>query len=374
MNGAFANQSGQSGLFADSCRKFNREMLILARESRGLTQIDLAEAVGMKQAALSKIENGLRDPNELQISAFSKYLGYTDEFFYLGEQIQRFGSGCTYHRARQKAQVTEMRRLLGIINVRRIQVSGLLGGVELTPDNEFIRLDVDENGSPAEIARAVRAFWKLPPGPVQNLTRAIEDAGGIVLRCDFGTRDVDALSQFLSEGTPLFLANATIPQDRLRFTLAHELAHITMHHFPNDEMEKEADLFAAEFLMPADEIRADLYDVTLPKLAALKGYWKVSMNALLKRAGDLETITPRKRQSLWTQMGKYGYRRHEPVELPQEEPTLLAEMVNTYRNDLGYTSAQLSLAVNEAEDRIEDVYLPRRFPLKAINSRSKNQY
>lgn len=369
MNGESANRIGQSSLYGDPSSNFNREMLTLARESRGWTQSQLADAVGMKQATVSKIENGFLEPSEAQVRAFASALEYLESFFYSKEQIHRFGSGCTYHRARQKAQVTHMRQLLGIINVRRIQVAKLLNGVELTPDNQFIRLDVDEHGGPAEIAKTVRSFWKLPPGPVQNLTRAIEDAGGVVLRCDFGTRDVDALSQFLPDGVPLFLVNAAIPQDRVRYTLAHELGHITMHHFPNEDMEREADIFAAEFLMPEADILADLYEISLPKLATLKGYWKVSMGALLRRAGDLGTITPRKRQSLWTQMGKYGFRRSEPVELPREEPTLLAEMVNTYINDLGYSGSQLSGVVGEVERRIEDVYLPKRFNLKAVNSR-----
>src|SRR5690349_17789565 len=180
MSGEFANRLGQSSLYADPSSKFNREMLILARDSRGLTQSELAEAVGMMQATVSKIENGFIEPSDAQVKAFAHSLGYREEFFYLKEQIQRFGSGCTYHRARQKAQVTRMRQLLGVINVRRIQVSKLLGGVELTPDNQFIRLDVDEHGGPVEIAKTVRSFWKIPPGPVQNLTRAIEDAGGVI--------------------------------------------------------------------------------------------------------------------------------------------------------------------------------------------------
>ena len=369
MSGKSSKQSGQLGLLLDLSPKFNGEMLTLARESRGLTQSDLAEAVGMKQATVSKFENGFADPSQEQIKTFAHCLGYHEDFFNLKEQIKRFGSGCTYHRARQKAQVIRMRQLLGIINVRRIQISQLLASVELTQDNQFIRLDVDEHGGPVEIAKAVRSFWKLPPGPIQNLTRAIEDAGGIVLRCDFGTRDIDALSQFLPEGVPLFLVNATIPQDRLRYTLAHELGHITMHHFQNEDMEKEADLFAAEFLMPERDIIADLSDVSLPRLATLKGYWKVSMNALLRRAGDLGTISPRKRQSFWTLMGKYGYRRNEPVELPVEEPALLNEMISTYRNDLGYSATQLSVVVKEDEEKIEDVYLPRRSHLKAVQPR-----
>lgn len=348
-------------------RMFNREMLTLARESRGWTQTEMAERLGIAQATISRIENGLREPTDEQIRRFATFLGYHQEFFSLPDQIKGFGSGCTYRRARQRTTEARMRYLLGIINVRRIQIAKLLECVELDSQNEFARLDVDEYDGPVKIAQRVRAIWKLPPGPLQNLTRAIEDAGGIIFRCEFGTRDVDAISQLLPGGTALFLVNTAITPDRLRFTLAHEVGHIVMHEFPNDQMEKEADMFAAELLMPAAEIRTDLMDISLSKLATLKAFWKVSMNALLKRAGDLRTITERHKQFLWTQMGKHGLRAHEPVDIPLEEPTLVNEMIATYSTDLGYNISEISAVLHESEDHIQDVFLPKKHKLNLVS-------
>lgn len=44
---------------------------------------------------------------------------------------------------------------------------------------------------------------------------------------------------------PLFFVNVTIPADRVRFSLAHEIGHIVMHQLPTDDMEREADRFAS---------------------------------------------------------------------------------------------------------------------------------
>jgi Zn-dependent peptidase ImmA (M78 family)/transcriptional regulator with XRE-family HTH domain len=353
-------------------RVFNREMLILARESRGLTQSEFADELAKKlamvitQATISKIENGLKEPTPEQISSFAQCLKYRKEFFYLAEQIRHFGSGCVYHRKKQRTPESKLRYLLAMINVRSIQVKTLLQSAEIETENEFPRLDVDEHGPPEKIAKTVRAMWKLPPGPVQHLTRAIEDAGGIVLRCDFETRDVDALSQLSPDVPPLFLINSSIPTDRMRWTLAHELGHIIMHTMPTDDMEKEADRFASEFLMPQDEIKPDLFGVTLPKLANLKPYWKVSMNALLKRAGDLGTISPRMRTFLWTQMGRAGYRLNEPVPLPQEEPTLIDEIITMHSNELGYSTDDLGTITYTYEDEVRALYLARKSRLRVV--------
>jgi Zn-dependent peptidase ImmA (M78 family)/transcriptional regulator with XRE-family HTH domain len=334
--------------------EFNREMLFLARESRGLTQTELAAAVGISQAEISKFENGIKIPSDLQVKSISEVLRYLVPFFFLEESVRSFGSGCVYHRKRKSATDTKLTQLLAMINVKRIQIRHLLKSVESKAPYTFEALDLDEfQGGPPEVARALRALWQLPPGPIHNLVRAIEDAGGIVIRCDFGTSKVDALSQWLPGACPIFLVNDSIPTDRLRFTLAHEIGHIVMHRMPTVDMEREADKFAAELLMPENDIRAHLSHVDIPKLAAMKQYWRVAMGALLYRAADLKTIDERRKSYLWFRMGQAGYRTHEPVEIPPEEPTLLNELLEVHRDSMGYGQAQIDSVVFEPKAFID---------------------
>src|ERR1700694_3315301 len=266
-----------------------------------------------------------------------------NHFFFLTESVRAFGSGCVYHRKRQSAAELKLRELLALINVRRIQVKQLLNSVNPRTPYAFEYFDIDEfRGDAAKVAQALRSIWHLPPGPIQSVIYVIENAGGIIVKCDFGTDKVDALSQWLPGMPPVFMVNQRIPTDRLRWTLSHEIAHIVMHRFPTDRMEREADEFAAEFLLPAREVKVQLRGVTLPKLAALKPHWRVAMSALLRRASDLGTITPRTKQYLWMQMGMKGYRTHEPVEIPPEEPTLLKELLDFHQSNLGHGPLDLA--------------------------------
>ncbi len=337
---------------------FNREMFILARECRALTQTRLAENAAMSQAEISKFETGIKMPSEEQVRILASHLKFPVEFFYLGEPVRSFGSGCVYHRKRQSAADTKLRQLLALMNVRRIQIKQLLGAVNPKNDYAFEHLDVDEyDCDPSKVAMTLRAIWKLPPGPVQNVIRVIENAGGIILRCNFGTEKVDAISQWLPGLPPVFLVNNTIPTDRMRWTLTHEVGHIVMHRFPTEKMEREADEFAAEFLMPARAIRPQLSDLTLAKLASLKPFWRVAMSALLRRASDLGTIAPRTKQYLWTQMGMRGYRTHEPVDIPPEEPTLLRELIEFHREKLGHGTRELAKIMKVKEWELSKEYL-----------------
>lgn len=201
---------------------------------------------------------------------------------------------------------------------------------------------------------------------MKNLVREIEDSGGLVIRCDFGTSKVDAVSQWLPAMPPLFFVNMAIPTDRLRFTLAHEIGHIIMHQSPTDNMEREADQFAAEFLMPRKDIKPYLDNVNLPKLASLKPYWRVAMSALLKRACDLGTISPRWRSYLWTEMGKAGYRKIEPVKIPAEEPSLLDEIINAHRGELGYSDTDLHKLVFGLETALGESLRPQTYRLRIV--------
>ncbi|HLH43207.1 MAG TPA: XRE family transcriptional regulator [Bryobacteraceae bacterium] len=351
-------------------RELNPEMVTLARESRGMTQAALARAMNVQQGTISKIEAGLVNPSEEMIDRLGRALRYPKEFFYQVDRVHGFGSSVFYHRKRQSLPQSVLRKLHADMNIRRFHIMRLLRSAAIESDFTFRAYDLTEfGGSVEDVAQLVRADWKLPRGPVRNVTEAIESAGGVVVRCDFGTRKIDAISEWVSTCPPIFFVNSNtaITGDRLRFNLAHELGHIILHQGgggPN--IEDEADRFASEFLMPADEIRSSLHRLNLPKLASLKQYWKVSMQALVMRAYRLKTITEAQMRYLFIQFGQAGYRMREPAELdiPIEKPTLLKMMIDAHANELGYSAAEMSKILNLEEEEFRELYTER--PLRLV--------
>ena len=341
--------------------KVNPQMLVVARESRGLTQALVAEQIGVNQATLSKYESGLLNVADDDLAALANFLDFPISFFFQTDRVCGFGSACFYHRKRARMPVAELRRIQAWLNIFRFHTTRLLRGVEVVAENRFLRLDVDEHRGPEEVARLVRQEWGVPMGPVSHVVNAVETAGAILLSIPLGTAALDAISQIAPGQPPVIFINNSVSGDRLRFTLMHEVGHVIMHQLPSDDMEGQADRFAAEYLMPAREIKSSLRNLRLEQLPALKLHWKVSMIALVKRAFDLGQLSARRYRSLCTELSSAGWRMHEPVEVPTEKPAVLGKILRVHLDQHGYTIAELSKLVNATENRFS-AYLHNSTP------------
>jgi Zn-dependent peptidase ImmA (M78 family) len=322
---------------------FNPEMVILARTFRGMTQAQLSEMVETAQSRVSRVEHGLADPDHELVEKLSRTLGFPKSFFYQHGNI--YGLPVRHHRRRKQITKGTLDRIHAEISLRILNAVNLLRSVELDNQYEVPEFDLDDlRVTPSEAAKLVRERWAIPRGPIPNLSKVLEDAGVLIFLCEFGVSEMDAVGMRIPNLPPLMFVNTRMPVDRMRFTLAHELGHLVLHSLPRDDMEMEADQFASEFLMPAEDIYVSLLNISLQTLALLKAIWRVSMGALLKRAQDLQAITSSSATRLYKMFSKYGWRRREPPELDlsPEPPTLLRQVLSFHVGSLEYTVDSLS--------------------------------
>lgn len=336
----------------------NTDLLELARRSRGYSQSELARALSVSPGWLSQVEGGLKEMTDDKLRRIAEILDYPTTFFYGQRRVLGPGISNMFHRSRSKVPVRERDKDQAATEIRRMNLEILLTGVDLG-DIRVPTYDLYEFGNVQDIARAVRATWQLPSGPIHNLVSVIEAARGIIIPLHFESRLVDATSCWPQGMPPIIFYGLDFPMDRVRFSMAHELGHIVMHQdSPNPYQEVQADQFAAEFLMPEKDIRPYLTDIDLPKSATLKPYWKVSMAALLKRAKDVGAITDRHAKTLWIEMGKAGYRMREPLELdlPPEKPRLMEEIIGVYCDQMDYSVTDLAKLLNLHEHEVCHMY------------------
>ena len=189
---------------------FNRHIMALARESRGLSQSALAEKMDVGQGTISKVEAGVMSAPQEFVEALAATLDYEPDLFF--ETGRPYGMPPFHYRRRKKLGQKPLDKMIAEMNIRRIQLSILLkaGGGKT---NGFIpEIDRDEyQGSTArpfsveDAARHLRESWMLPDGPIENVTALIEDHGGIVVPCNFDSDLIDAVSQRI-DGLPVLFS------------------------------------------------------------------------------------------------------------------------------------------------------------------------
>ncbi|MGW3571228.1 XRE family transcriptional regulator [Streptomyces sp. NPDC000941] len=322
----------------------NPRLLQLARESRGLSQSKLASMTGISQAALSKAENGVGQLSGERLSVIAEVLAYPLELFDWPDETVGLGPSGFYHRKQSGLGKTALQRIEADVNLLLMQLRRLEASVDIEPPYRLPVLDADEH-DPEESAAKVRASWLVPDGPVHDVTRLVERAGIVVVRRDLESPKISGLSVRPPNGLPVIILNNDMSPTRERFTILHELGHLVMHQVPSDDGEREADRFAAEFLMPARLIRPHLAGLTLQHAVQLKQYWKASMAAIIQTAYRLGRIDERRYKSLQVQISQHGYRRTEPAEPAQEQPSILQEILDAHRFDHGYSDHELAKVV-----------------------------
>lgn len=300
-----------------------------ARELRGLTQIELANRIDVDQSMIAHIEGGRAMPSEEVLQAIVFQTGFPTSFF-KQETAPNFPLGSLLFRARasvtkrEKSEAHQYGKLI-FDSVKRMEPH--LTKIPL----RLPRLTED----PVTAARVTRSTVGLAPdAPIRNLIHTLEKNGVLILAIPVPLKGRDAFSVWADSEPirPVIVMTGESPGDRLRYSIAHELGHLVMHQAIKGglaEIEREADQFAAEFLMPTDAIRRELTSpVTLTSLAALKPRWGVSLQALVRRAREVEAITDRQYKYLMQQLSLRGWKTQEPANLdvPVETPRAVRKM------------------------------------------------
>lgn len=338
----------QSSAVPPALAPFNGEMFRLARQFRGLTQKEFAEKLGAEASSVSRVENCVTQPTSEMAERAADILDLPLAFFRQPERP--YGLPMSVHpMLRAKAAVAQhtIDQALAELNLRIMHVRRLLRSVEYEPVLTLPEVDLGSiGGDPEEAAALVRRTWLMPAGPVIDLVQWVERAGCFVMHAELPDAAMSGVTLRVPDIRPCIFLNKTMPADRMRHTLAHELGHLILHRYPNSEMEREADSFAAAFLMPANDIRPYFAGkrIDLRLLAALKPEWRVSMQSLLYRASTLRFVNDNQARYLWQQFSIRKMKMREPPELdiPPETPSLVAKLISLHIGKLGYTVEDLA--------------------------------
>jgi Zn-dependent peptidase ImmA (M78 family)/DNA-binding XRE family transcriptional regulator len=291
----------------------NTLLISIIRQFRKLTQADLADMIGVKQSQISMWETGTGIVSDDSIHSLEVALRVPRSLLmYSGpipssEILFRKRATSAKDEAAVKARILLLMTI--IENERRDSVT------IPKPISRF----------PQGAANEMRDILQLGNGPIQNMTKIMEDLGVILVPIKADDW-FDAVLMRTANGIPVVFYGDKFPGDRLRLSLAHELGHICLQHDSNDNdidpetKEKDAWAFASEFLVPLRMVQSELKSLSLAKAMDLRKKWKLSMSAFITMAGKNKDITYERSLAMRKAMKDNGIDISEPYAIDVENP------------------------------------------------------
>ena len=307
-----------------------------ARKARGLTQQEVADALSVARTTVTALEKGERRVRPDEIISMAGLFGRTvSDLVGSREPISDFA--------------VQFRTAIGAVGSREAQ-EDMAQAVQ-----EFQRLCEDylylenTNGTPLrqsympeypvnaaspedaaeDVASAERNRLGIGDGPILNLREVLEnDVAMRVFSMKLPSR-VAGIFSYTQEVGGCIAVNAQHPEERRRWSMAHEYGHFLTSRFHSEismlggyrrvpAHERFADAFAGCFLMPAaglkrrfNEIsRAAAGEVTVADVCRIAHYYYVSIEAVTLRLEELCLLPG----GTWDRLRDRGFRVREAQE------------------------------------------------------------
>lgn len=301
---------------------FNHKRLSLARKRRRLTGKGLAESADVSAITVSRLENGENQPDDETIAKLARALGYPVEFF-SDDDPEEIDTDAVSFRALSKMSAKERDAAIAA-GILGLQLSDWVEGEFRLPDANVLDLSYETN--PEVAARVLRQFWGLGEKPIGNVLGLLEVNGILVFSLAHNTAAVDAFSFWRNARPFVFLNNYKTAEHSI-YDSVHELGHLAMHRHagtqagtqPSRAAEREANQFAAAFLMPENDVRARMPRfITVDIILEAKRRWRVSAMAMAYRLHTLGLLSDWQYKSACIELGRRGFRTSEPGGIERE--------------------------------------------------------
>jgi len=295
-----------------------------ARVAAGMSQDAVvaalaARGVTLTKAAVSKYERGGSVPRAAVLKQLGGALGVSAEYFLREPSVT---VEWLAFRKRSTAGIREQERFQTMAQECVEAQFDLPDALHIESESRFPARRMVATPEDAEnAAAALRSEWGLDDLPVESMVELIEDHDGIVVELEGAEQTVDGMAGLANGCHAVVVIDPGLSDDRKRFTLAHELGHLSMDTSgvaTSAGEERLAHRFASAFLVPASIARRELgvrrSHLSFEELMILKQKHGLSMQAWLYRALDCGIIDQPHMNALFERLSRKGWRCQEPVE------------------------------------------------------------
>lgn len=295
---------------------FTASRLVLARERRGLTRKELAARVRVTPDAITKYEQESCAPSPETLHRCSFALGFPIDWF-TAPEVSLLDPQSLSFRARRSMSAGLRGKAT---RAGDLAVSVVLPELRRRFNLPTVALPDLSQHTPEEAAVLLRHEWKLGQGPISNMVHLLETKGVGVFWLNEDDPSLDAWSLWHDQWPIVMFNSRGLAGCRARFDAAHELGHLVLHRgetvFEGLEVENQANRFAAAFLLPEEQFRAESprYPI-LQSFFPLKTRWGVSLAAMVMRCKQLGVFSDWNARRAFQDIASRGWKTQEPEEI-----------------------------------------------------------
>lgn len=340
----------------------NPERVELVRKRLGLTKIGFATALGVDRKVFQRFEAGTSELPDPCFDRLCELSGYPAAFFEKGTPEYPNPKGVSFRSLRSLTAGTRDAAMAA--GALAFEFDDWVSERYELPTHDLIQT---QEATPAEAAALVRSKWGIGQRPIGNVINLLEAHGVRVFSLAEETRHLDAYSLWRNDKPYVFL-NTMKTTEHSRHDACHELGHLVMHRHcgsSHSDAENEANAFASAFLMPPEDLKAQItWARSLDQLIEKKTRWGVSvasLNYALNKAGRISDWNYR---GNYIALGQLG-REHEPNPLPPETSQVWSKILaDLWRQGIPLSRIATKLSVPEKmlNDLLFGIAAPRAKP------------
>jgi transcriptional regulator with XRE-family HTH domain len=301
--------------------------LRIARKQKGLSVRKLGEIVGVSGVAVSKYERDLDMPSSGVLMRLCQALDLSLERLFRSTAVVLSEPA---YRKRSDLTAKERKTIMTTVQEKAERYSE---AEELAQRHEKLKLPALDVGNINDVeaaANKLRSDWHLGHDAIPSMVALLEDHDIQVV--EMTVRDHFDACALESDGRPFIVVRTGAPADRVRFSLAHELAHLVLRCPSGKLPERLANRFAGALLVPADtavrELGAHRDHLSRVELELLKAKYGLSMGGWIHRAANLGIISASENLRWQKLRNLGGWRTEEPsCGLTPETPQRMERLV-----------------------------------------------
>ncbi len=303
------------------------------RLKKNMSKKELASLIGVTPMAVTYYESGERRPDMTTVKTLAKALGVKAADFLCNRNENLVFAHGEFRKGSRLAagQQEYIREAVEEYMSRFYSVVDILGG-EILPEAPTAHT-IMLTGNPEEDAKKMRECLGISAsGPVGNLVRLLENRGILVYALDMENDAFSGMNGIVNE-RPYIIFNKNMSPERIRSTIAHEMAHfmfIWPEYMEEKKVERMATAISGAFLFAEEDAKRELgirrtrisKDMTL-----ICREYGISMYLLVKRAALCGIVTGSMEKDFYIKAGKAGWKKKEPVWCEAEVPFLFELLV-----------------------------------------------